>query len=135
MWTHYKNIVDLSRKTYERGGIETIVDNDGILWLDEKHIEEGLDHKNLQEIAMKYYPNHKKHRYDLVDEPKQQCNIIFLDKKLAVKVISDCRSVHKFRTRIGFKQYDDFILRHEQSVLTKITNLFEGKNMQTNIMF
>ena len=29
-------MVDISRKTYERRGIETIVDNDGILWLNEK---------------------------------------------------------------------------------------------------
>ena len=39
-------MVDMSRKTYERNGIETIIDNDGIFWLNEKHIEEGLDHKN-----------------------------------------------------------------------------------------
>ena len=40
-------MTDISRKTYERNGIETIVDNDGILWLNEKHIEERLDRKNL----------------------------------------------------------------------------------------
>ena len=33
----YINMVDISRKTYERNDIETIVDNDGILWLNEKH--------------------------------------------------------------------------------------------------
>ena len=37
-------------------------------------------------------------------------------------------SAHKFRTRLGFKQY--VILTKEQSVLTKIMSLFEGKNMQ-----
>ena len=30
---------DISRKTDERNGIETIVVNDEILWLNEKHIE------------------------------------------------------------------------------------------------
>ena len=40
-------MTDISRKTYERNDIETIVDNDGILWLNEKHIEERLDSKNL----------------------------------------------------------------------------------------
>ena len=54
-------MVDINRKTYERNGIETIVNNDGILWLNEKHIEEGLDHKNLQEITTKYNSNHRKH--------------------------------------------------------------------------
>ena len=47
-------MVDISRNPYERNGIETIVDNDGILWLNGKHIEEGLDHKNLREITTKY---------------------------------------------------------------------------------
>ena len=33
---HYINMVDISRKMNERNGIETIVDNDGILWLNKK---------------------------------------------------------------------------------------------------
>ena len=43
-------MVDISRKMYERNGIETIVDNDGILWLNEKHIKEGLDHKMCEKL-------------------------------------------------------------------------------------
>ena len=31
-------MIDITRKTYERNGIETIIDHDGILWLSEKHI-------------------------------------------------------------------------------------------------
>ena len=85
-------MVDISRKTYERNDIETIVDNDGILWLNEKHIEEGLDHKNFREIIRKYHSDHRKHRYELVKEPKKQCNRIFIDEKLAVRVIMDCRA-------------------------------------------
>ena len=30
---------DISREMFERNGIETIVDNDAILWLNEKNIE------------------------------------------------------------------------------------------------
>ena len=125
-------MVDISRKKYERYGIETIVDRDGILWLNEKHIEEGLDHKNLQEITAKYNSNHRKHIYELVEQPKKQCNEIFIDENVAIKVIMDCRitSAHKFRARLGFKQYD-VILTKEQSVLTKIMSSFEGENMQT----
>ena len=48
-------MVDICRKTYKRNVIETIVDNNGILRLNEKHIEEGSDHKNLREIKIKYY--------------------------------------------------------------------------------
>ena len=97
----------ISRKTYKRNRIETIEDNDRISWLNEKHkknIKERLDHKHLQEITIKYHSDHRKHRYELV-EPKKQVNRIFKDKKLAIKVIMDCRttSTHKFRTRLGFK--------------------------------
>ena len=44
----------------------------------------------------------------------------------------DCRttSAHKFRTRLGLKQFD-VVLTKEQSVLTKIMSSFEGENMQT----
>ena len=43
----------------------------------------------------------------------------------------NCRtkSVHKFRIRLGFEQYD-VILTKEQSVLTRMSS-FWGENMQT----
>ena len=69
-------MLDISRKKYDRNGIETIIDNDGILWLNEKHTEEGLDHKNLRDITTKYNSNNKKHRHELVKEPKKQVNRI-----------------------------------------------------------
>ena len=37
---------------------------------------------------------------------------------------------HKFRTRLGFKQYD-VILTKEQSVLTRILSSYQGEIMQT----
>ena len=42
------NMGDISRKTYERNGVKTTADSDEALQLNEKHIEEGLDHKNLK---------------------------------------------------------------------------------------
>ena len=44
----------------------------------------------------------------------------------------DCRTTmaHKFRTRLGFKQYN-VILTKEQSLLTKIMSSFKGGNMKT----
>ena len=59
-------MIDISRKTYKRNSIGTTVDNEGILWLNEKHIEEELDYKNLREITTKHNSNHRKHRYELV---------------------------------------------------------------------
>ena len=97
-------MVDINRKTYERNGIETIMDNDQILWLNKKYIEEVLDHKSLEEFTIKYHSDHR--------------------KKLAIKVIMDCR------TRLGFNQ-QDVILTKEQAMLIKIMTSFEGENMQT----
>ena len=77
----------------------------------------------MQEITITYYSYHRKHRYEQVDEPKKQCNRIFIDIIIfiAIKVIMDCRttSAHKFRTRLGFKQHDVILIK-EQSVLTKV---------------
>ena len=44
----------------------------------------------------------------------------------------DCRttSAHKFRTRLGFKQYD-VVIRKEQSVPEQIMSSFEEEKMQT----
>ena len=91
---------------YKRNGIETIVDSDGILWLNEKRIEEGLDHKKLRVTRVKHPPVYRKHRYELVDEPKKkQVNRILIHKELVTKVFMDCRATaaHNFRTRLGFK--------------------------------
>ena len=55
-------------------GVETIVDRDGILWLNEKQIEEELDQKTLGENAVKYHSDHTKHRYKLKNRTKQKTN-------------------------------------------------------------
>ena len=62
---------------------------------------------------------------------KKQSHRIFIDKKLAIRVIMDCRttSSHKFRKKLGFKQYD--VITKEQSVLTKIMNSSEGESIET----
>ena len=65
-------MVDIRRETYERNGI--VVDNDEILRLNEKHIEEGLDPETLQEITIKHHSDHRKNRYELVEELKTQVN-------------------------------------------------------------
>ena len=87
----------------------------------------------MQEITTKENPNHRKHRYELVEEPKKHCNRIFIDENLVTKVIMDCRttSAYKFRARLGFKQYD-VILTKEQSVLTKLLSSFEGERKYAN---
>ena len=39
--------------------------------LNKKHIEEGLEYKILRVTIVKYLSDHRKHRYELVDEPKK----------------------------------------------------------------
>ena len=71
-----------------------------------KNIKEILNHKNLWITTGKYLSDHRKYRYELVDEPKKQPKRIFIDKELAIKVIMGCRTraAHKFSTRLGLKQ-------------------------------
>ena len=104
--------------------------NNGILSLNEKHIEEEEDHKYLRVITKKYNSNQRKHRNELVEKSKKQ--VFVINEKLPIKVIMDCRTTsgYKFRARSVFKQYD-VILTKKQSVLTKLMSSFEGENMQT----
>ena len=78
-------MVDIRWKTYEINGVYTVVDSDRILCLNEKHIEEGLDHKNLRVITVKYPSGYRKHRYELVDMLKQLSRT-FIRKVLDAKV-------------------------------------------------
>ena len=73
-----------------------------------RNMKGGIDHKNLREITIKFHSDHRKYRYELIEEPKKQINRIIIDEKGAIKVITDCRttSAHKFGTRLGFKQCD-----------------------------
>ena len=95
-----------------------------------KHIEVGLDHKKLWVTTWKHLSDHKKHKYELIDQPKKQCTIIFVYEKIPIKVIMDWRAIsaHKFITSLGFKQY--VILAKERSLLRKLMSSFEEKNTQ-----
>ena len=113
--------------TYENNGIESIINDSGTLWLNEKHTEEKLGHKNLPAIA-----NSKKHRNELVNNPKKQSNRRFLHSNLALKIIMDCRTDKScnFKRNLGFKLHD-VINTKEQTVLNSIKDAFEGEDMQT----
>ena len=97
-------MVDINKKIYENNDIELIVDGFGTLWLNEKHIEEKLGHKNLSVITNKCDSLYKKHRYELVDKPKKQPNRRFLRSDLALKVIMDRRTDEScnLKRKLGF---------------------------------
>ena len=102
-----------------------------MLWLNEKHIEEKLGHKNLPVITNKYDQVYKKHRYELVDNPKKQPNSRFLRSDLALKVIMGCRTDEScnLKRNLGFRLHD-LINTKEQTVLTSIKDAFKGEDIQ-----
>ena len=64
-----KSIIDISRKAYEKNGVEIvysevyrIVYSEEILCLNKEHVEERLGHKGLRMITVKCRSEHRKHR-------------------------------------------------------------------------
>ena len=85
-------LFNITKKALENNGIEVIVDSVNALWLNEKHIEEKLGHKNLAAISNKYNKIYKKCRCELIDKPIKQSDRRFLHIDLALKIIMDCRT-------------------------------------------
>ena len=98
----YKMIDISQKKAYENNDIKVIVDGIGLLWLNKKHVEEKLGHKNFASKCDSVYKNHI---YELVDKPKKQPNRRFLRSDLASKVIMDCRTDDScnLKRNIGFR--------------------------------
>ena len=69
-------MIGIRREKFGRHDIETIADNDGIMWLNEKKkkIEECLDHQNLREFTLKHLSNHRNYRHKLDNKSRKQCN-------------------------------------------------------------
>ena len=89
-----------------KNGVAVIV-LDGIKWLSENHIEDGLDHEYFPVLTRKYL-DYRKNRCELVDEPEKQPNRIFWHEDFATKIIMDCRTQGscKFKRRLGFRLHD-----------------------------
>ena len=73
-------MIDITKETLENNDIEVIIDRANI-WLNEKHIEEQLGHKDLPAISNKYDKIYKKHRY----EPIKQQNRRFFTYSFGIK--------------------------------------------------
>ena len=82
----------ITKKTYENNGIEVTAEKIGELWLNERHIQEHLGLKNLPALTNKYDEEYKKCRYEL-NESEKQSHRRFIHVNLALKVITDCRTV------------------------------------------
>ena len=123
-------MVNFTKEVFENNDIEVIVDSTDTLWLNERHIEKKLSHKNLPAITNKYDEIYKKHRYELVDEPIKQPNRRFLLIDLALKIIMGCRTdkYGSFKRNLEFK-LRDVINTKEQTVINSIKDAFEGEDM------
>ena len=53
-------MIDITKETLETNYIAVIIDGAHTLWLNEKHIEEQLGHKNLPAMTNKYDKIYKK---------------------------------------------------------------------------
>ena len=47
-------MVNITKEIYETNGIEVITDKIGELWLNERHVQQQLGHKNLPSLTNKY---------------------------------------------------------------------------------
>ena len=123
-------MVNFTKEVFENNDIEVIVDSTDTLWLNERHIEKKLSHKNLPAITNKYDEIYKKHRYELVDEPIKQPNRRFLLIDLALKIIMGCRTdkYGSFKRNLEFK-LRNVINTKEQTVINSIKDAFEGEDM------
>ena len=84
-------MVNITKETYENNGIEVITDELGELWLNERHVQQQLGHKNLPSLTNKYDEKYKKCRSELNESKKQSCRR-FIHNDLALKIIMDCRT-------------------------------------------
>ena len=125
-------MVNITKETLETNDIEVIVDSVNALWLNERHIEEQLGHKNLPAVTNKYDKIYKKHRYELVDEPIKQPYRRFLRIDLASKIIMDCRTDEScnLKRNLGFTLHD-VIKTKKQTIINSIKGAFEVEDMQT----
>ena len=63
---------NITKEMYENNNIEVITDNLNTLWLNERHVQQQLGHKNLRAVTNKYNKEYRKCRYELIDEPIKQ---------------------------------------------------------------
>ena len=114
-------MVNITKEIYENNDIEVITDNRNRLWLNEKHIEEQLGHKNLSSITNKYGKIYKKRRCELVDGSIKQPHRRFLRNDLALKIITNCRTDEScnLKKNLEFTLYDVIKTKKKNNKLNK----------------
>ena len=125
-------MVNIAKETYENNGLEVITDEFGKLWLNERHVQEQLRHKNLVALTNKYDEKYKKFRCELTDDPIKQSCRRFIHNDLALKIIMDCRTDKSCNFKINLRFIlHDVINTKEETVINSIKDAFEEENMQS----
>ena len=126
-------MVNITKEKYENNGIEVITDQFGQLWLNERHVQQQLEHQNLRVVTNNYDKEHKKSRFELIDDPIKQSCRRFIHKYLALKIIMDCRTYEScnLKRNLGFTLHD-LINTKEQTVINSIKEAFVAENMQSH---
>ena len=121
-------MVNIIKEKYENNGREVIKDKFGELWLNERHVQQKLERKNLPALINKY-AEYKKCRYELTDDPIKQSNRRFIRNDLALKIIMDCRTDEScnLKRNLGFTLHD-VINTKEQTVINLIKDAFQVEN-------
>ena len=101
------------------------------MWLNERHVQQQLRHKNLRAVTNKYDKEYRKRRYELIDESIKQSHRRFIRSDLALKIIMDCRTDEScnLKRNLGFRLHN-VINTKQQTVMNSIKDAFEGENMQ-----
>ena len=117
-------MVDIGKETCENNDIEVIVDGFGTLWLNEKHIEEKLGHKNLPVITNKYDPVYKKQRYELVDKLGFRLHDVINTKEQTVlKSIKDAFEGEDMQTQYSVLGYRIDLYFHKHKLAIEVDEL------------
>ena len=77
-------MVNITKEIYENNGIEVITDNLNTLWLNERHVQQQLVHKNLRAVTNKYDKEYRKCRHELIDESRKQSHRKFICSDLKI---------------------------------------------------
>ena len=71
-------MVNITKENYETNGIEVITDKIGESWLNERHVQEQLGHKNLPSLTNKYDEKYKKCRSELNESKNNHVEDLFI---------------------------------------------------------
>ena len=136
-------MVKISAETFAKNCFYNLIDKEKNSWLENKDIKERLGVQNIYDLVHKEIkgkfetknPTMQQNREYKRDgsESTGSEKYVYTHEDIIIRVIMSCRvstsEAIKFRSELAFKQHD-IVLSKEQSVLSKILELFSNGKMQ-----